>query len=184
MVVIALTFLILFLTGVFTPKDKNSQLPTTSSTEQTIKGINSSNFENRIYIKGSSLYGDETANVTTLKNTDEDVDLSASNILNFNTETVGKKLAIITYGGKEIKYPYYVLESYTDKSLNCISEINNLFKTDYVYDLLTLQDVTITFVENKQGYMVKTYVPVTDAMISGFTTTNVGTRKLKINYKI
>lgn len=181
-VVIALTFLILFLTGVFTPKDKNSQLPTTSSTEQTIKGINSSNFENRIYIKGSSLYGDETANVTTLKNTDEDVDLSASNILNFNTETVGKKLAIITYGGKEIKYPYYVLESYTDKSLNCISEINNLFKTYYVYDLLTLEDVTITFVENKQGYMVKTYVPVTDAMISGFTTTNVGTRKLKINY--
>lgn len=139
---------------------------------------NSTAFDNRVYLKNGKLVGDETTHFG-----DKEVKLTASMISKFDTSTIGKKIAQVTYGKQKKMVSYYVVESEEDKSLNCLSGLNNLFTTYYVNEELNLSDTTIDFYEVVDNYMTKETIPVSLDMISGFDNASVGIKTLQINHK-
>jgi len=134
------------------------------------------NFNNRVYTKNSSLFGNEQIKIKNPNNEWETVNLTQSMIQNFDTSTTGKKVAKITYKYNEVICSYYVLPSINSTSLNCISQVNNFYPTYYVGETLNLANVTLTYMFNDNGYMKSTNVPATQSMIEGFNTNLEGIR--------
>ena len=100
----------------------------------------------------------------------------------FNTTSTGKKLATISYNYKTITFEYYVLNSLSDTSLNCISSVNNLLQNYELGDNLLITTPSLTYVYVDQGYMKKTSVGITKSMVSGFDTSSTGSKIMTINY--
>ena len=138
--------------------------------------LSSQNFVDRIYVKGSDLWGDETIRIKTPNNTWQTISLNKSMIEGFDTSTVGKKMAKITYKYNVITCVYYVLSSIDSTELNCISQVNNFYPTYYIGESLNLNNVRLEYHYNQNGYMVYTISTVTANMISNFDTTRTGTR--------
>ena len=171
--IILLVGITAFLVYVFTANDdnnKNNETLTYSSTD----------FENRVYLLNNTLIGDETVNIS---KDQQNIKLDSSMITNFDTKTIGKRTAKISYSGEEKQINYYVIKSANDTSLNCISNVNNLFTTYYLNENLDLTNVSIEYCEVVDGYMVKSIIPVTLDMLQGFNTSSIGTKTLYICYK-
>ena len=71
--------------------------------------LNVSNFENRVYVVGARLYGDEKISIKDPNNQTLTIPITSSMIEFFDTATVGKKVAKITYKYNVITKVYYVL---------------------------------------------------------------------------
>ena len=171
---------VLYLCGVFTP---NNTDPTTQTPQQKeVKYLYSPNFADRIYTVGSDLVGDEAITVFFEDNTKTELELTKEYMPNFDTSTPGKKVALVEFGNKTAYVNYYVANSIHTTEFDAVVSVNNFFPTYYVNEMLDLTDVSLSVCQNKDGKMVTTLVPVTSSMVSGFTNTTVGTRKLKITY--
>lgn len=144
--------------------------------------IKANNVNNRIYTKNSGLFGDETITVKTPSGKEETIKLTSSMLSGFNTTSTGKKLATISYNYKTITFEYYVLNSLSDTSLNCISSVNNLLQNYELGDNLLITTPSLTYVYVDQGYMKKTSVGITKSMVSGFDTSSTGSKIMTINY--
>ena len=174
---------VLYLCGVFTPDNTPPPTPTLEDdVASKFYYFGGANFTNRIYTVGSDLTGDEAITVYFKDKTKTQVSLTKKYITNFDTSTVGKKVAEIKIGNQTTYATYYVANSIHTTAFNSVVQVNNFFPTYYVNEMLDLTDVSLSVCENKNGKMVTTLVPVTSSMISGFTNNNVGTRKLKITY--
>ncbi|MBQ3047820.1 MAG: hypothetical protein IJD48_02270, partial [Clostridia bacterium] len=104
------------------------------------------------------------------------IPLEKSMIEFFETSTIGKKLAKITYKFNVINCEYYVLSSLDSTELNCISQVNNFYPTYYVGESLNLSNIELEYNYNKNGYMTRTTSNVTSNMVSNFYTTTIGSR--------
>lgn len=174
---------VLYLCGVFTPDNTPPPTPTLEDdVASKFYYFSGANFDNRIYTVGSDLTGDETITIYFKDDTKTQVSLTKKYITNFDTSTVGKKVAEIKIGNQTTYATYYVSNSIHTTEFNTVVQVNNFFPTYYVNELLDLTDVSLSVCQNKDGKMVTTLVPVTSSMISGFTNNTVGTRKLKITY--
>jgi len=140
------------------------------------------NFENRVYLKGEGLVGNETLTFKNPSGNVETIKLDMSVLDFFDTADVGKKLAKITYKYNTLDVPYYVLNTLEDTSLNCISRVNNLYQTYYINEDINLNNVTIDYYKVENGYMKKDTIKVTSDMVSGFSSNSEGSRILKIKY--
>ena len=185
-------FGVLFGLGVFSKHDEPPSSPpvdetpsdssNTPSQTNKVRSISSVNFENRIYVKNSGLYGDESLILKYNNNQKNTVKLTTEHLKHFNTQTIGKKYAQVKIDDCVKEFCYYVVENINDSRFNCISMVKNMFLTYYVNESINLQGASIEFCENKNGYITKTNVPVTEAMVSNFNTSTTGVKKLKINY--
>ena len=145
--------------------------------------INSLNgLTNRIYIKNSGLYGDETVSITTPSGDVENVSVTAAMLQNFETTSVGKKMARLTCNFQTFDFVYYVLNSLTDTSLNCISSVEGVLQNYTKGSSLGLMSAKIKLVAANNGYMKWSYPSITSAMVSGFSTSTVGSRTMTITY--
>lgn len=145
--------------------------------------INSlSSATNRIYVKNGGLYGDEYISVTTPSGNIENVTVTASMLECFDTSSVGKKMARITYNHQTFDFIYYVLNSLTDASLNCITSVTNLLQTYYVGESVNLTNAKINLVVADGGYMKTKTVNITTSMVSGFNSSTVGSRTMTVIY--
>lgn len=144
---------------------------------------NDTALQNRVFVIGDTLTGNETVPVLNDKFIYEDKKINIASVANFNTKTVGKKTATVNYNGKKIDQDYYVVKSTWDKSLNGITSLNNFYQTYYIGEKINLDDVTISFYEIVDGYMTYTEVPVTKKMVSGFRTLTTGIKTMTISYK-
>ena len=146
----------------------------------TINSLN--NATNRIYVKNAGLYGDETISVTTPSGSTDNVIVTASMLEYFDTSTVGKKMARITYNHQTFDFIYYVLNSLTDTSLNCISYVENVLQTYNVGESIYLNNAKLRLIEAVGGYMKGTSKPITSSMVTGFNSSSIGSRVMTIAY--
>jgi hypothetical protein len=147
-----------------------------------------SEFENKVYVTNSNLWGHETLSFMHYSEQDHDwvdvnIPLNSVHIENFETETPGKKLARIRYQDEYIEFRYYVVKPHQYNSLNCISAVKNFIPTFYLNEAIDLNKVYIEYNEFVDGYMVQSNVPVTFDMLVGFNTSTLGKKTLLINYK-
>lgn len=163
----------------FEPENED---PGENEVKSEILSIYNPSFENRIYVKNSGFYGDEKVKINTKEEVGKEVMLTANNFSYFNTDSLGKKLLEMKLGDKTRYYSYYVADSLTDTRFNCLSKVVDFYTTYYVGESLNLTNATIELIENIDGYMVTRSVPLTSDMITGFDTSSVGSRTLKISY--
>ena len=146
----------------------------------TLNNVN--NLNNRIYVKNSGLFGDETITVTNPSGEQETIKLTNSMLTGFDTSSTGKKMAQIKYRYQTTTFIYYVLNSLTDTSLNCISSVNNFLQNYHQGDSINLDNATLSYVYADNGYMKTKTVSITNSMISGFNSSSLGSKEMLITY--
>ena len=139
-------------------------------------------FSNRVYILNGELYGDETLRVRDPEGNIHTLALNEGQLEFFDTSSIGKKMAKLTYKFSTIKILYYVLPTLNDNSFDCISEVRNLNQNYYLGESLDLTSSQISYKKNINGYINSYIERITTSMVSGFSSSTLGSRILKIEF--
>jgi uncharacterized protein YjdB len=106
----------------------------------------------------------------------EFVNVTSDMVTGFETDNIGDKIITITYGGKIASYIINVKEN----SITGIELVGNTYKTEYILG----ETLDINGLEIKVNYANGTNntIPVDSAMISGFSTSTLGTKTITVTY--
>ena len=140
--------------------------------------ISVTNMSNRVYALNSGLYGDEKVYFKTPNGVSSSIPLDLSMVEFFDTSTVGKKVARVTYKYKVMIINYIVLPSVDSTDMDTIVSVENFNQNYYVGESINLTNVKLTICTNNLVTYSCSSINVTSSMVSGFDTSIVGTRKV------